>query len=528
MCEARIKLRIHAHNLEKDKMFGAHTGHLAKSAVWFLEVVNDAHAAGISNLEQGQYAGQLMPPLDHDKEPMGIQFEHADESYFGSSELEFFELLDQGKNPPTPISQSLTPLLRAPTEEQKQQEAGELRTQQMIEMRRQEQERLVARQPSQVDQTAQSANNEVHEASLEDKEDDEFGYMDSALLSVELDAVVDQVVEQAVATSQVASGPNDVEQRKRELGYDPGEFIPMRGTDESYKKACAIVESRGGGKKPKKSYDSHGNEHYNRKKYNPCSIPPSAVGLQMPLGSDQKQTVARILVQIQNTVGDGAQRTDKQVSRLLIDRWNVEHYVELLDYKFGYGGVMSAEVGLRIIRDMVKQALKGQNKMGFNWIILTPSQLRGPGLEDTSDTAGDVGDNQKKKKKGRKKRTPEPLLPIANVKMNQVLSEDWSSDRIYQHLKKFREVGIWFGAGRSKPARRDCLKKAIQQLEHMTSHFAMAAVRQQANLSIVSNASATTHLTTVRHDATEAAVAGKTEGEAALKHSADDITFADL
>ena len=474
LCEARIKLQIHAHNLEKDKLFGAHTGHLAKSAVWFLEVLNDGHSATIANLEQGEYAGQLMPPLDHAKEPMGIKFASADERYFSQSELQFFRGVEEGKDPPLPISHSLRTVLRDPTPQQRQDQADQDATSQLIRQRREETEN-VATLPQNEARPLVTAALEVASVRGQGRAEavvppaaaptssadgatpgqDEFAYMDAGLRSFDLDA--------AVASRPEPQGDVQVsptkESPKRSLPYDPSDFTPIPGTFNSYNEAVDIVNQREGNtKRKKKSYDSHGNEHYNRKKYNTCGIPPNAIALQLPLGREQKETVARILVKIMDAVGDGEQRTDKQVSKLLRDRWNVEHYVELLDFNFGYGGVMSAEVGLRLVRDMVKNALRGKGIRGFASIILTPSQVRGPNYELSN---GEMGPP---KKRGRKPRTDDPLLPIANIRMEQVRLEKWSSYRIYQHLKKFKEAGFDVKLPNDRDRRFKQLAEAVHDL----------------------------------------------------------------
>lgn len=83
LAEAKIALRVHDHNLKKDRKFGNMTGCNAKSIVWFLQEANDLSEAGAPLLketvtidqmkEKGHFKKQMTcPPTDFVAEPMGL------------------------------------------------------------------------------------------------------------------------------------------------------------------------------------------------------------------------------------------------------------------------------------------------------------------------------------------------------------------------------------------------------------------------------------------------------------------------
>ena len=190
-------------------------------------------------------------------------------------------------------------MLRDPTPQQRQDQADQDATSQLIRQRREETEN-VATLPQNEERPLVTAAPEValvrgqgraeavvppaaaptSSADGETPGQDEFAYMDAGLCSFDLDA--------AVASRPEPQGDVQVsptkESPKRSLPYDPSDFTPIPGTFNSYNEAVDIVNQREGNtKRKKKSYDSHGNEHYNRKKYNTCGIPPNAIALQLPL-----------------------------------------------------------------------------------------------------------------------------------------------------------------------------------------------------------------------------------------------------
>lgn len=52
LCEAKVALRVHSHNLKKDILFGNMTGREAKPIIWFLQLANDQIADSIPFLQK--------------------------------------------------------------------------------------------------------------------------------------------------------------------------------------------------------------------------------------------------------------------------------------------------------------------------------------------------------------------------------------------------------------------------------------------------------------------------------------------
>lgn len=85
LAEAKVALRVHDHNLKKDRKFGNMTGRNAKPVTWFLQEANDQIANGLPLLnptptnqmmkERAHFAKRMTyPPTDFIPEPLGLAF----------------------------------------------------------------------------------------------------------------------------------------------------------------------------------------------------------------------------------------------------------------------------------------------------------------------------------------------------------------------------------------------------------------------------------------------------------------------
>lgn len=99
-----MSLKVHEHNLEKDRLFGNKTGREAKTLVWYLEEANDLHAKDLP-LKPGPATttpGRMKyPPMLTAEEPIGLKFMKYKLSI---QDQEFVNAIDIGERMMAPVS----------------------------------------------------------------------------------------------------------------------------------------------------------------------------------------------------------------------------------------------------------------------------------------------------------------------------------------------------------------------------------------------------------------------------------------
>jgi hypothetical protein len=319
---AKAKLRIHLHNLMKDRMFGGKTGRIAKNVLWMLREANWQMAQSIDGLESDASIEDRFPPSKPIEEPIGLKFMYY-KNYLTHQEQHYLEGVLAGETPRLPVA-------AAPT----------------------------------------------NSASMDLSPDGDDDFNDDLVMNFDLDGAVEEHRQRHAVAEELPVAADSNEEllaTLRTVSEQSSEKRPATRSPAATSTSNDLSNQESQSKK--RRVESEGSSVWNRKPGNRALPSPVRMSVTLPMNSGQLEQASRILATLATDGSPQRLITTTGTAKLLREAWNKMEFASCLTDGKSFGGTMTLTVADSVVRSVLNTQVAARGS-GMAMQLLTPLEVQ--------------------------------------------------------------------------------------------------------------------------------------------------------